>query len=225
MKTLLSKIRSQLKRQASAKKALEMQAYMKSEMPYHGVQAPEVKKIAREAFKDFEYTEENWRESVLYLWRNAKFREERYLALNLCRQTKAREFQTSKNLKMYEEMIVDGAWWDYVDDISSRVGEILKNEPEKMKKKMLQWGRSKNMWKRRVSIICQLKFKAETDTDLLYRSIEESMGSDEFFLRKAIGWALREYAKTDSKEVKRFVKANRDRLSPLSQREALKNLK
>ena len=100
MKTLLSKIRSQLKRQASAKKALEMQAYMKSEMPYHGVQAPEVKKIAREAFKDFEYTEENWRESVLYLWRNAKFREERYLALNLCRQTKAREFQTSKNLKI-----------------------------------------------------------------------------------------------------------------------------
>ena len=93
-----------------------------------------------------------------------------------------------------------------------------------MRKAMLAWSRSSDLWKRRSAIICQLGFKKETDLDLLYTCIEPALGEKEFFLSKAIGWALREYAWTNPKEVVRYVDENRDRLSPLSVREALKNV-
>jgi 3-methyladenine DNA glycosylase AlkD len=89
---------------------------------------------------------------------------------------------------------------------------------------MLAWSKSKNIWKRRTSILCQLGFKKDTDLGLLYACIEPSLDSEEFFLRKAIGWALRQHAWTDSAEVKRYVSCNAARLSGLSQREALKNI-
>ncbi len=92
-----------------------------------------------------------------------------------------------------------------------------------MKRKMLAWSRSKDLWKRRTAILCQLGFKAATDLELLYECIEPSLSSREFFLRKAIGWALRQYAWTDGAEVKRYTRLNRDRLSALSYREALRN--
>jgi 3-methyladenine DNA glycosylase AlkD len=88
---------------------------------------------------------------------------------------------------------------------------------------MLAWSRAKDMWKRRSAILCQLSFKNETDLDLLYACIEPSLGSKEFFLQKAIGWALRQYAWTNPREVQRYVRAHADEMSPLSKREALKN--
>ena len=128
-------------------------------------------------------------------------------------------------MKLYEELIVNGAWWDYVDDIAShRVGPILKKYQASMRRKMLTWSAADNLWKRRTAIICQLGFKGETDLDLLYACIEPSLGSREFFLQKAIGWALRQYAWTDAAEIKRYVRHNRERLSALSRREALKNI-
>jgi len=89
---------------------------------------------------------------------------------------------------------------------------------------MLAWSRSRNLWKRRSAILCQLSFKHETDLDLLYACMEPSLNSREFFLRKAIGWALRQYAWTDPGEVQRYVREHADRLSSLSRREALKNV-
>jgi 3-methyladenine DNA glycosylase AlkD len=89
---------------------------------------------------------------------------------------------------------------------------------------MLSWSKSDDIWKRRTSIICQLGFKAKTDLELLYACIESSIGSREFFLQKAIGWALRQYAWTDPAETERYVRVNRERLSGLSRREALKNI-
>jgi 3-methyladenine DNA glycosylase AlkD len=128
-------------------------------------------------------------------------------------------------MKMYEELIVTGAWWDYVDDIAShRVGAILRDYPAPMRRKMLAWSKSADLWKRRTSILCQLSFKAETDLELLYACIEPSLGSREFFLQKAIGWALRQYAWTDGAEIQKYVRRNRTRLSALSCREALKNI-
>jgi 3-methyladenine DNA glycosylase AlkD len=89
---------------------------------------------------------------------------------------------------------------------------------------MLAWSRGASLWKRRSAILCQIRFKTDTDLDLLYRCIEPSLPSKEFFLRKAIGWALRQHAWTDPAEVRRYVHENEARLSPLSRREALKNL-
>jgi 3-methyladenine DNA glycosylase AlkD len=93
-----------------------------------------------------------------------------------------------------------------------------------MRRKMLTWSKSNNLWKRRTSILCQLGFKEETDLELLYACIEPSIGSREFFLRKAIGWALRQYAWTDPAEIQKYVRLNRTRLSTLSCREAMKNI-
>jgi 3-methyladenine DNA glycosylase AlkD len=127
-------------------------------------------------------------------------------------------------LEMYEEMIVAGAWWDLVDTLATkRLGELMRREPRKMRKAMRAWSRSPDLWKRRSAILCQNSFKKDTDVEFLYACIEPSIASKEFFLRKAIGWALRQYAWTDPDEVVRYVKVNEKRLSSLSRSEALKN--
>ena len=113
---------------------------------------------------------------------------------------------------------------DSIDPVAHRVGLLLRRYPEPIRATMLAWSRSDDLWKRRASIICQNRFKANTDLGLLYACIEPSLASREFFLRKAIGWALRQYAGTDPAEVVRYVAAHQDRLSGLSQREALKNV-
>ena len=87
-----------------------------------------------------------------------------------------------------------------------------------------RWSTDADMWRRRSSIICQVGFRGDADLDLLYSCIEPNLADKDFFIRKAIGWALRTYAWADAAEVVRYVAANKDRLSPLSQREALKNV-
>lgn len=223
--TFLSRVRAQLQRIADPRKAPFMQAYMKSVMPYHGVPAPALRVACKQLFREIELpTRKLWSDAVLDLWRGAQFREERYVAVALTGDKRAAAFQTLVAMPLYEEIIVTGAWWDFVDDVAShRVGPILRDYPVPMRKKMLAWGQSDNLWKRRTSIICQLGFKQNTDLDLLYTCIEASLDSKEFFLQKAIGWALRQYAWTDPAEIKRYVKRNAGRLSPLSRREALKN--
>ncbi|MFI5349788.1 MAG: DNA alkylation repair protein [Elusimicrobiota bacterium] len=222
---LLARVRSALQAAADPIKAPQMRAYMKSAMPYHGVPTPLMRRICRELFADLEYAAPAaWKGEMLALWRGAKFREERYAALNLAAHRSSRPFQTPDAMPLYEELIVTGAWWDYVDDIAShRVGTILRAHPDALKPMMRSWSRSANLWKRRTSIICQLGSKREIDLKLLYDCIEPSIGSSEFFLRKAIGWALRQHAWVDPGEVRRYVKAH-DALSPLSKREALKNV-
>jgi hypothetical protein len=110
----------------------------------------------------------SWQRDVLYLWRGARHREERYAAIELSGDKRARAFQTLDALPMYEEIIVTGAWWDYVDAVAThRLDLILRAEPRAMKKAMLAWSRSDDLWKRRSAILCQITFKAETDLDLL----------------------------------------------------------
>lgn len=224
--SLLLVARRELRRVANPRNAPMMQAYMKSAMPYHGVSAPLLREACKKIFAQLELPSRAiWRSRVLDLWRGATHREERYVAIALTGEKRAAEFQTPAVMPLYEEIIVSGAWWDYVDGVAShRVGPILRNHPAAMRKKMLAWSESENIWKRRTSIICQLGFKRNTDLELLYACIEPSLDSSEFFLRKAIGWALRQLAWTDPAEVKRYVRRNKDRLSGLSYREALKNI-
>jgi 3-methyladenine DNA glycosylase AlkD len=219
-------LRKALRRAGDSVRAGAMQAYMKSAMPFHGVPTPLLRQVCEATFADLQFaTSLQWQAQVLDLWRAARFREERYAALHLAGDKRAKSFQTPSAMNMYDELIVTGAWWDYVDDIAShRIGPILRDHPAPMRRKMLSWSKSKNLWKRRATIICQLGSKAETDLPLLYACIEPSLGSGEFFLQKAIGWALRQYAWTDCAEIKKYVRRNRARLSALSSREALKNI-
>jgi 3-methyladenine DNA glycosylase AlkD len=135
-----------------------------------------------------------------------------------------RGYHTFQALGLYEELIVSGAWWDLVDESSTHVGWILERSPEQTRTAMLAWARSADLWKRRTSIICQGSFKQRTDLELLYACIEPSLDTSEFFLQKAIGWALRDVAWFDPKEAVRYVREHKARLSPLAKREALKNL-
>lgn len=215
-----------LREVADPGKAPAMQAYMKSEMPYLGIQATLLRKSAKTVFSAYRLASfEDWRDAVLGLWRQARYREERYMAIELAGYPAYREFRTLGALPMYEEMITTGAWWDYVDSIAShRLGELLRRHPAKMRGVLRKWAKSKDIWKRRSAILAQLGFKADTDLALLYDCIRPSMGEKEFFLRKAIGWALRQYAWTDAKEVRRYVAEYEAKLSPLSKREAVRNI-
>ncbi len=222
---LLTALRRELRRAGDPAVARGARAYMKSVIPYHGVSAVPMRAIFRRIFAGADFASAAaWRRQVLSLWRGAAFREERYAAIELSGDRRAARFQTLAALPMYEEMIVTGAWWDYVDVIAKhRLGGLLRRHPAAMRRTMLAWSRSKDLWKRRSAILCQLAFKEKTDLPLLYACIAPSMPSAEFFLRKAIGWALRELAWTDPAEVRRYVRAHPE-LSPLSRREALKNV-
>jgi len=222
---LLADLRVVFAREGSAKRAQAMQAYMKSAMPCHGVAMPRVRRLCKERFAAWTAASPAaWRRDVLALWTGARFREERYAALMLAGHRAARDWQTMDALAMYERLIVEGAWWDLVDDIAThRLREILEREAVAMKRAMRAWSTDANLWKRRSAILCQVGAKQDTDLKLLYDCIAPSLSSREFFLRKAIGWALRSYAWTDPAEVARYVAAHADELSPLSKREALKN--
>jgi 3-methyladenine DNA glycosylase AlkD len=202
-----------------------MQAYMKSAMPYYGVTAPVQERIYRRLLPEHRLPDAKaWRQAVLTLWEQATHREERYAALAVLGHRFYSAYRTPEVLAIYERLIVQGAWWDLVDEIATRrLRELLTAHPDLVAAEMRSWSRDPNLWKRRSSIICQVGLKAGTDLGLLYDCIEPNLADRDFFIRKAIGWALRDYAWSDPEEVARYVEANAARLSGLSRREALKN--
>lgn len=202
-----------------------MQAYMKTTDPFHGLSMPQVRAISRSVFARSELAScERWRAEVLAIWRGASHREERYAAIILASDRRHSACLDLDAMPMLEEMIVTGAWWDTVDGVAHLVGEVLRRHPKPMKRLMRAWSTDANLWKRRVSIICQNGFKKDTDLALLYANIEPNLADRDFFIRKAIGWALRSYAWTDPDEVARYVAENQSRMSGLSRGEALKNI-
>ena len=223
--SLLVRLREAFREVADPNKATGMQAYMKSAMPYWGVPTPVRRRICRETFAQFPLSSaEAWQKTVLEIWSLAERREERYAAIELTGAKAYREFQTMATLPMYERIVVEGAWWDYVDDIAShRLRYLLLANPKEMTSTMLRWSRDTDLWKRRCSIICQLRRGEETDTQLLFACIEANFDDGDFFIRKAIGWALRDLAWFDLETIEAYVEENVDRLSSLSKREALRN--
>jgi 3-methyladenine DNA glycosylase AlkD len=220
---LIDGIRHGLRASADPIRAPKMQAYMKSAMPYLGVPLPGVRQIVRDALRVRPALTSN---AVVgcatVLWRDAVYREERYAAAALVRVTKvATELDL---LPLHQEMIVSGAWWDHVDEASHHVGDLLLAHPEAMRPVVLAWSVDPDKWLRRSSIICQVGHRGATDSALLSEVIAPNTDDRDFFIRKAIGWALRDYARTDPDWVRQFVGARRDELSPLSVREAMKHI-
>ena len=224
---LCQALREALRENANAEKAPGMQAYMKSEMPYLGVQTPVLKAVCRKVFAAHPIeAQKRWLDTILVIWRNADYREERYAAIRLGEHHAYEEFRTLTALPCYEEMIVDGAWWDYVDAIAPRlVGGLLRRYPEETKGVMLEWAHSSDIWKRRTSIICQLKFKDATDVDLLqclYRAVHRSYRvlptqSD------CLG-AARIRQDRSGRAVIAYITENAHRMSTFSKKEALRLL-
>lgn len=223
---LIAAVRAALAEHADPEKAPGMQAYMKSALPYHGVKMPLLRQICRQVFAAHPLRSfEAWQAAVLALWREAAYREERYAAIALTGDRRYRDYQRLETLPLYEELIVTGAWWDYVDDLAShRIGELLRRYPERMRATMLAWSRDPDVWKRRTAILCQLAFKDTTDEELLFAVITPNLRDPEFFIRKGTGWALREYAKANPDAVRWYVAEHQAEMSPLSRREALKHV-
>ena len=222
---LVRAVRDGLAELADPVKAPQMQRYMRSTMPYRGVPTPGWRPLARRLAASYPAADvDTLVTTVRELWHGARFREERYVALALTGDRRYRQWQTPKLLPLYEELIVTGSWWDFVDELAiRRVGPLLRDFPSELTPVVRGWALDGNLWRRRTAVICQVGSKAATDTALLAYCIERNLDDRDFFLRKGIGWALREHSKTDRRWVAEFVDAHRG-LSGLSRREASKYL-
>lgn len=229
-RALLQAIRSALAAAGDPERAVGQQRYMKSAMPYRGLTSPVLRATLRPLLSDPAYSLDDraaWEATVRALWDEAAYREERYAALALAGHRRYRTFRDVTTLGLYEYLSRTGAWWDYVDDIASHhVAPVLLTERPSATPVVHGWATADDQWVRRTAILSQLPAKADTDTVLLTHCLDAnlpgSLFGSEFFIRKAIGWALREFAKTDPDWVLEYAAAHH--LSPLSRREALKHL-
>jgi 3-methyladenine DNA glycosylase AlkD len=220
---LVGAVREALRLAADPAKAEPMRAYMKSTMPFLGVPTPERTRALRPLLAEHPLDLAGWHATVLALWREAAYREERYAALFLARRHPEHLVaDPAASLDLVDELVVTGAWWDLVDDTAIRLlGPLLLAHPDRVRPVVRRWATDPDRWRRRASVICQVGAKDRVDTDLLAETIEATAADPDFFLRKGIGWALRQHARVDPTWVRTFT-ATHD-LSPLSQREALRH--
>ncbi|MDO5091911.1 MAG: DNA alkylation repair protein [Propionibacteriaceae bacterium] len=223
--TFRTELRQALSAAGDPRRAEQQRRYLKSEMPMYGVGVPAVRKIAVALAEDHPalWTPGSWASSLRRLWDGAERREERFAALAIIRSRRSRELASrTGSLGLYKHLIRSGAWWDLVDETSHAVGLVLLQHPDQAVT-MRAWARDDDRWIRRSAIICQLQHKARTDVGLLTDAIEANLIDGEFFIQKAIGWSLRDYARTNPDWVRAFVESHPD-LSRLSLREATKHL-
>lgn len=207
---------------ADPKQAPAMKKYMKDLFPFLGIKKPIRSSAEKECIQEWKHLPyETLRELILALWEKEE-REYQYCALVLMES--ARIYKNEKSIELFESLILSKSWWDSVDAIASKcVGNYFKIFPNKKIEYIDRWMESNNMWLQRTCLIFQLSYRDKTDVDLLFACIDALSHSKEFFIQKAIGWALRQHARTHSDLVFNFVQ-NRE-LKPLSRREALKHFK
>ena len=221
MDDLVKTVRQVLRENADSGLAPGQQAYMKSSMPFLGVRVPEVRRLTKAAARANPPTDlDQLERAVRELWDGATHREERYAATALTglRLASGR----LELLPLYEHMAVTGAWWDHVDEVAHRIADLHDAHPGPTALAVRGWATSPDLWLRRLAILSQLGRRDRVDRGLLTEVIEPNTEDPEFFIRKAIGWALREVARVDPDWVRTFVEEHE--LSPLSRREALKHL-
>jgi len=208
---------------ADPAKAPGMAAYLKTDMPFYGVQTPQRAPILRELVAAFPPADgAEYEAAVRALWA-LPHREEKYLALGYA--ARFDDQVTVDRVPLYRDLIVDVAWWALSDTAAIGLfGRVLFKARAKATPVARRWISDPDMWLRRTAIICQVGHKEETDEGLLFDACLACMDEKEFFIRKAIGWALREYARSAPQAVSRFAAAHRERMSGLSYREATKHL-
>ena len=209
----LNLLRLSLEPLREASFAAWQEAYMLHQFPFLGVRSPLLKRAVKT------YISADWRKEIPLLW-NEPEREYQYAALQLALHHK-KEWVPA-DLQLFETLICSKSWWDTVDTIAPHLaGALFLRHPELLVNAD-RWLKSDHLWLRRSAIIFQLRYKEKTDANRLFESCARLGGEKEFFIRKAIGWALREYGKTEPERVKKFLATAS--LSPLSIREARKHL-
>ncbi len=201
-------------------RARGMAAYMKNQFPFLGIGKPERAGLQRGFLRGTKQAGPVDRELVARLWALPE-REFQYLAVDYL--TALSGGLAKEDIGLLAGLIADKSWWDTVDALAANVaGPLCARHPGLVASHMLPWAAGENIWLARTAILFQLKYKERTDTRVLARVIGLTGGTKEFFLNKAIGWALREYSKTDREWVRGFVAGHR--LHPLSVREGSKYL-
>ncbi|EDO1158432.1 DNA alkylation repair protein [Listeria innocua] len=199
--------------------ARPMEAYMKNQFPFLGIRATERKKLVADFLRE-NGMPDDLLELVVELFAEEE-RELQYAAIDLL--SRYGKKQASEAIEIYEQLVTTKSWWDTVDGLA---GTVVSNHfrlyPDLIPIYNEAWINGDNIWLARTAILFQLKYKEETNAELLFANCEKWLGSKEFFIQKAIGWALRQYAKVDSEAVRVFV--NSHTLAPLSRREALKHI-
>ena len=216
---VLSSLLMSYRHSANPHKALGMSAYMRHQFAFLGIAAPDRKPILQPILKDFKPNSNSLLWLLHQLWEQEE-REFHYAAIAIA--SKYKKLWDESFINLFENWITTHSWWDSVDTISSHcIGPFFERFPQTRKAVLSQWENNANMWLNRTCIIHQLQYKTKTDTDYLAHVINIHRQSNEFFIQKAIGWALRQYARTNPEWVKQFVASTP--LKPLSKREALKH--
>jgi len=214
-------LKTLFEKNANPSQAAPMKKYMRDQFEYLGIKTPQSKILMREMLSKHGLPKIEELDKILRALWSLPQREFQYAAINLL--DKFEKKLPERFITTLEYLLITKSWWDTVDALASHpVGTHFKRFPKTGKKYVKKWRKSKNIWLRRTTILFQLGYKKETNFDLLCEIINGNLGSDEFFINKAIGWALRQYAYSDPKAVKKFVK--RTELHPLSRREAMKHL-
>jgi 3-methyladenine DNA glycosylase AlkD len=219
MHSYARQIKALLSAHANPNEAGPMKRYMRDQFEYLGLKGPVMGELMRQHYQAHGLPDLTDLDPILRdLWALPQ-REFQYAATGILSRSEDR--LPAGFIRTLEYLLVTKSWWDTVDTISTgTLARHFKRYPKVKARCLAKWRKSKNFWLRRACILFQLSYKKDTDFTLMKDIIRENLGSNEFFINKAIGWALRQYTRVDPEGVRRFVAETP--LQPLSAREALK---
>ena len=219
---LIVELESVFSERSNTENAFAMAKYMRNHFSFFGIKTQQRRLIFKKIYKENKKEiQEKSREIALYLFSKPQ-REFHYCAIEILIKELKGNYK-KEDIELIEKILITNSWWDSVDTISKYIlGEYLLEFPLETEKVIEHFLNSENIWLNRSAILFQLGYKQKTNFDLLQSECDKHKKAEEFFIQKAIGWALREYAKINPEAVRNFV--NQTQLKPLSKKEALKNI-
>ena len=215
-----NKLYEEMIQHKNEEQAQKMSKYMLNKFEYIGIKTPERRKIFKNFFKKYKNEEKIDWEFVNKCWEN-KYREFQYIAADYLKNMKDK--LTIDDIPKFKRLILEKSWWDTIDNLDMTIGALALKDSN-VNKILMEWSLDENIWLRRIAIDHQLLRKEKTDIELLEKILKNNLEQTEFFINKAIGWALRDYSKTNPEWVKTFIEKNRENMAKLSIKEASKYL-
>ena len=215
-----NKLYEEMIQHKNEEQARQMSEYMLNKFEYIGIKTPERRKIFKNFFKEYKNEEKIDWEFVNKCWEN-KYREFQYIAADYLKNMKDK--LTIDDIPKFKWLILKKSWWDTIDNLDMTIGALALKDSN-VNKILMEWSLDENIWLRRIAIDHQLLRKEKTDIELLEKILKNNLEQTEFFINKAIGWALRDYSKTNPEWVKNFIEKNRENMAKLSIKEASKYL-
>lgn len=220
--TFITELENTFAANSNAENALPMAKYMKNLFSFFGIKTDERRALFKSVCKKHQAEINSNARTIAWELFTKKERELQYCGIEIIIKNLKNNY-VIEDIVWIEKLLITNSWWDSVDTISKYIlGSYLEQFPTEIATVVQRFSNSKNIWLNRSVILFQLGYKSKTDFNLLQSLCLKHSDSNEFFIRKAIGWALREYAKTNSSAVQEFV--NKTNLKPLSKKEALKNI-